>query len=91
MSVTGVAANMLFQAVAASAARKSHGNFAQVHSEVQQLGQDLQAGNLAGAQQDFAALAQNFPAAADADTGFERDAGCNHRLDEHRLDKHCLN
>lgn len=63
MSVTGVAVNMLFQAVAASAARKSHGNFAQVHSEVQQLGQDLQAGNLAGAQQDFAALAQNFPAA----------------------------
>src|SRR5271167_3277503 len=59
---------MLFQAVAANAARKSHGSFAQVHSEVQQLGQDLQAGNLAGAQQDFAALAQNFPAATQPQT-----------------------
>lgn len=63
MSVTGIAANMLFQAIAANTARKSHGNFAQVHSEVQQLGQDLQAGNLAGAQQDFTAMAQNFPTA----------------------------
>jgi len=64
VSVTGIAANMLFQAVSANAVKKSHGSFAQVHSEVQQLGQDLQAGNLAGAQQDFAALSKNFPTAA---------------------------
>ncbi len=63
MSVTGIAANLLFQTFAANTAKKSQGSFGQIHSEVQQLGQDLQAGNLTQAQQDFAALAKNFPSA----------------------------
>ncbi len=61
MSVTGIAANLLFQTFAANTAKKSQGSFGQIHSEVQQLGQDLQAGNLTQAQQDFAALSKNFP------------------------------
>lgn len=32
-----------------------------MQSEFQQLGQDLQAGNLTQAQQDYATLSQNFP------------------------------
>lgn len=35
----------------------------QLQSEFQQLGQDLQAGNVSQAQQDFAALQQNLPGA----------------------------
>jgi hypothetical protein len=37
------------------------GKFQQIQSEFQQLGQDLQAGNLSQAQQDYATLSQNFP------------------------------
>jgi hypothetical protein len=66
VSVTGIAANLLFQTFAANTAKKSQGSFGQIHSEVQQLGQDLQAGNLTQAQQDFAALAKNFPGATAA-------------------------
>jgi hypothetical protein len=66
VSVTGIAANLLFQTFAANTAKKSQGSFGQIHSEVQQLGQDLQAGNLTQAQQDFAALSKNFPAATAA-------------------------
>ncbi|MGD0428567.1 MAG: hypothetical protein ABR880_23890 [Candidatus Sulfotelmatobacter sp.] len=39
------------------------GQFQQVQSEFQQLGQDLQTGNLAQAQQDYATLSQNFATA----------------------------
>ena len=64
MSVTGIASNLLFQAFAAGSAKKTQGGFAQIQSEFQELGQDLQAGNLTQAQQDFAAIAKNFPGAA---------------------------
>jgi hypothetical protein len=37
------------------------GKFQQIQSEFQQLGQDLQAGNLTQAQQDYATLSQNLP------------------------------
>jgi hypothetical protein len=36
-------------------------NIQQVQSEFSQLGQDLQAGNITQAQQDFATLSKNFP------------------------------
>ena len=39
-------------------------NFQQFQKEFQQLGQDLQSGNLTGAQADFAALQQDVPQAA---------------------------
>jgi hypothetical protein len=39
------------------------GQFQQIQSEFQQLGQDLQTGNLAQAQQDYATLSQNFTTA----------------------------
>jgi hypothetical protein len=38
-------------------------NFQQLQSEFQQLGQDLQSGNLAQAQQDYATLSKNIPSA----------------------------
>jgi hypothetical protein len=67
VSVTGIASNMLFQAFAAASSKKTQGGFGQVQAQFQELGQDLQAGNLTQAQQDFAAIAKTFsgnPAAA---------------------------
>ena len=45
---------------ATQAAQNTGGNFQQIQDEFQQLGQDLQAGNLSQAQQDYATLSQNF-------------------------------
>jgi hypothetical protein len=42
--------------------------FQQVQGEFQQLGQDLQTGNLAQAQQDYATLSQNFATAQSGTT-----------------------
>jgi hypothetical protein len=44
------------------------GQFQQVQSEFQQLGQDLQTGNLAQAGQDYATLSQNFATAQSGTT-----------------------
>jgi hypothetical protein len=44
------------------------GNFQQIQKEFQQLGQDLQSGNLTQAQQDYATLSQNLPAAQSSTT-----------------------
>jgi len=40
--------------------QNGQGNFQQIQSEFQQLGQDLQTGNLAQAQPDYATLSQNI-------------------------------
>ena len=45
---------------ATQSVQSGQGKFQQVQSEFQQLGQDLQAGNLTKAQQDYATLSQNF-------------------------------
>jgi hypothetical protein len=45
-----------------SSPRTCKNKFQQVQSQFQQLGQDLQAGNLSQAQQDFATLTQSLPA-----------------------------
>src|ERR1700680_3471331 len=58
MSVTGIASSIL------SSLSGSHGHqnrFQQIQSEFQQLGRDLQSGNLAQAQSDFTTLSQNLP------------------------------
>jgi outer membrane protein assembly factor BamD (BamD/ComL family) len=60
MSVTGIASSIL-SILSGSQTRETP--FQQTRSEFQQLGQDLQAGNLAQAQQDFAKLSQDLPAA----------------------------
>jgi outer membrane protein assembly factor BamD (BamD/ComL family) len=61
MSISGIAntaLNALFSAT--QSAQNGQGQFQQIQSEFQQLGQDLQAGNLTQAQQDYATLSQNF-------------------------------
>jgi len=43
-------------------------NFQTIKTEFEQLGQDLQSGNLTQAQQDFSALSQNIPSTAQSST-----------------------
>jgi len=59
MSVTGIGSSSLFQSYNTQNAQN---RFQQFKSEFQQLGQDLQAGDLTKAQSDFATLTQNSPA-----------------------------
>ena len=69
MSVTSVGSNLLSQLYSSGGAQSTQNNqsnFQQIQAEFQQLGQDLQSGNLTQAQQDFATLSQNFPAAQQA-------------------------
>jgi outer membrane protein assembly factor BamD (BamD/ComL family) len=58
MSIAGIASSIFSQL--SSLQNNKH---TQVQTEFQQLAQDLQSGNLTGAQADFAALQQNAPAA----------------------------
>jgi hypothetical protein len=67
MSIVGIASNVLFSVLnSIHRGPNGRGSFQQIQSEFQQLGKDLQAGNLTQAQQDFSTLAQNFPAAQSA-------------------------
>jgi hypothetical protein len=59
VSVAGISPSSLYQFYNSQAAQTM---FQKTQSEFQQLGKDLQAGNLTQAQQDFAALTQNAPA-----------------------------
>jgi outer membrane protein assembly factor BamD (BamD/ComL family) len=63
MSIAGIASTALFSVLNATQNTQgsSQGNFQQIQTEFQQLGQDLQAGNLSQAQQDYATFSQNFP------------------------------
>jgi len=64
MSISGIANTALSSLLTATQSAQSgsgQGKFQQIQSEFQQLGQDLQAGNLTQAQQDYATLSQNFP------------------------------
>lgn len=64
MSLTGILAGGLFDLLGAhssqgaSAAASNSGSSAPAQTEFQQLGQDLQSGNLSAARQDFAAIDQ---------------------------------
>jgi hypothetical protein len=64
MSISGIANTALSSLLTATQSAQNgggQGKFQQIQSEFQQLGQDLQAGNLTQAQQDYATLSQNFP------------------------------
>jgi outer membrane protein assembly factor BamD (BamD/ComL family) len=65
MSIAGIASTALFSLLnnVQNTQKSNHGNFQQIEAEFNQLGQDLQSGNLAQAQQDYATLSQNFPTA----------------------------
>jgi hypothetical protein len=77
MSLIGILASNLFASGAAQgsqniqnspSANGTPSNFQQLKTEFQQLGQDLQSGNLTQAQQDYAALSQNLPNGSQATT-----------------------
>jgi outer membrane protein assembly factor BamD (BamD/ComL family) len=59
MSVSGISSSNLFDFISQSVQTKAQ----QVQKEFQQLGQDLQSGNLSAAQSDFATLQQSSPQA----------------------------
>jgi len=62
MSITSVASStLLTQIYATQSTQNNQSQFQQIQTDFQQLGQDLQAGNLTGAQQDFATLQQALP------------------------------
>jgi outer membrane protein assembly factor BamD (BamD/ComL family) len=62
MSITSVASStLLTQIYATQSTQNNQSPFQQIQTDFQQLGQDLQAGNLTGAQQDFATLQQALP------------------------------
>lgn len=66
MSIIGILSSNLFAVGAAQntqSAQSTPSKFQQIKTEFQQLGQDLQSGNLTQAQSDFATLSQNFPGA----------------------------
>jgi outer membrane protein assembly factor BamD (BamD/ComL family) len=58
MSITGIASSIL---TAFSGTQGHQSRSQQIQSEFQQLGQDLQSGNLTQAQSDFTTLSQNLP------------------------------
>lgn len=55
MSIAGIASSILFQPQSVQSSSSQ-----QFQTEFQQLGQDLQAGNITSAQQDFATLQQDL-------------------------------
>ena len=63
LSVGAILSSTLFQVP-----RGGQNNVQNRKSEFQQLGQDLQAGNLTAAQKDYAALTQNAPAGTQGNT-----------------------
>jgi outer membrane protein assembly factor BamD (BamD/ComL family) len=70
VSIIGILSSNLFSGGAAQntlqtqSAQKNTPKFEQIKTEFQQLGQDLQSGNLTQAQTDYAALAADFPGAS---------------------------
>jgi hypothetical protein len=70
MSIIGILSSNLFSTGTAQNTQNTQGTranaprFEQIKEEFQQLGQDLQSGNLTQAQSDFATLSKNFPGAS---------------------------
>ena len=62
MSVSGLSGSSFFQAYNTGSVQQNR--FQQFQKEFQQLGQDLQSGNLSQAQSDFATLQQNAPSSS---------------------------
>ena len=60
MSVIGIASSILSTLSGTQNQQPQQNPFLQIRSEFKQLGQDLQAGNLAQAQSDFTTLSQNL-------------------------------
>jgi outer membrane protein assembly factor BamD (BamD/ComL family) len=69
MSIASIASGSLAAILTpAPTPQFGQGKFQQIQAEFQQLGQDLQTGNLSQAEQDYATLSQNFPVAQSSTT-----------------------
>jgi outer membrane protein assembly factor BamD (BamD/ComL family) len=80
MSIIGILSSNLFAAGEAHSTQSSQNNpskFQQIKTEFQQLGEDLQSGNLTQAQSDFATLSQNFPGASQSSAASTNSATGN--------------
>ncbi|HET6141917.1 MAG TPA: hypothetical protein VFE02_00305 [Candidatus Acidoferrales bacterium] len=77
MSIAGILASNLFSGAVNSfqGNRSTVPKFEQIKDQFQQLGQDLQSGNLAQAQTDYATLSKEFPGATQASTTAAATAG----------------
>lgn len=62
MSVTGIASSILSALSSSQNNQTNQSNFQNLKSEFQQLGQDLQSGNLTQAETDYTTLSQQLPA-----------------------------
>jgi hypothetical protein len=81
MSISGIASTALSSLLTATqSTQNGQANFQQIQSEFQQLGHDLQAGNLTQAQQDYATLSQNFPNAQSAMTAATTSANSSNPI-----------
>src|SRR6202789_1518587 len=81
MSISGIASTALSPLLTATqSTQNGQGNFQQIQSEFQQLGHDLQAGNLTQAQQDCATLSQNSPNAQSATTAATTSANSSNPI-----------
>jgi outer membrane protein assembly factor BamD (BamD/ComL family) len=72
MSLIGILSSSLFSAALNTqnthSSHSAPSTFQQVKTEFQQLGQDLQSGNLTQAQSDFTTLSQDLPSASQSST-----------------------
>jgi hypothetical protein len=68
VSISGIASGIL-SVLNSSQSQAPQNRFQQIRSEFQQLGQDLQSGNLSGAQQDFTTLSGNLPGSSQPGSG----------------------
>lgn len=70
MSIVGILSSNLFSGVAnnVQGTQAAAPKFEQIKEQFQQLGQDLQSGNLTQAQADYATLSKDFPGANQAGT-----------------------
>jgi outer membrane protein assembly factor BamD (BamD/ComL family) len=85
MSIIGILSSNLFSTGAAQNAQSSQNSpsvFKQIKTEFQQLGQDLQSGNLTAAQSDFTTLSQNLSGASQSGATTANSAPSNTALSQ---------
>jgi outer membrane protein assembly factor BamD (BamD/ComL family) len=83
VSIIGILSSNLFSAGAAQNTQSPQSNtsvFQQIKTEFQQLGQDLQSGNLTAAQSDFTTLTQNLSGANQSSASTASSATGNNAL-----------
>jgi hypothetical protein len=72
MSTSGISATNLFSLISSLTGHQSTSKTSSIQQEFQQLGQDLQSGNLTQAQSDFSILSKNFSNPAQTNTSLSQ-------------------